>query len=351
METIRASVIDVFCGVGGLAYGFKLEGFPLACGIDIDEVCRYAFETNNKAPFIRRDVSKVTGEELNGMFHAGTTRVLIGCAPCQPFSLYNQKNDDPRWKLLDKFGCLIAEARPEVVSMENVPRLVNFQKGSVFSSFVSTLEDAGYTVWHKVVFCPDYGVPQNRSRLVLLASRLGPMEIEPPTHALEDYRTVKDAIGHLPPIVAGGIDPIDPLHRSSNLSPRNMERMRAARPGGTWRDWNPNLVTECHRRETGRTFPSVYGRMRWGEPSPTITTQFHGFGNGRFGHPEQDRAISLREGAILQSFPDDYEFVAPGENIHFARLGRLIGNAVPVLLARTIARTIRRHIREWSVDG
>lgn len=346
VASVRASVIDVFCGVGGLAHGFKLEGFPLACGIDVDEKCKYAFEANNNTTFRQLDVAKLTGEELNKEFHASVPRVLVGCAPCQPFSLYNQKNSDPQWKLLKQFARLIDEARPDVVSMENVPRLKNFKKGSVLSSFIRTLKKAKYHVWCEPVFCPDYGVPQNRTRLVLLASRLGPIKMDPPTHGENDYVTVADAIGKLPKLEVGEVDPDDPLHRCSGLSKTNIERIKSAKPGGTWRDWNPALVTECHRRETGRGYASVYGRMVWKEPSPTITTQYYGFGNGRFGHPDQDRAISLREGAILQTFPRDYEFTAPGEDIYFTRVGRMIGNAVPVLLARAIARTIKRHLVE-----
>jgi DNA (cytosine-5)-methyltransferase 1 len=133
---------------------------------------------------------------------------------------------------------------------------------------------------------------------------------------------------------------------SSIASSTNKRRIRSARPGGTWQDWDTDLVAHCHKARTGKGYVSVYGRMGWDEPAPTITTQFHGFGNSRFGHPEQDRAISLREGAILQSFPETYEFVGPGDPIHFSNVGRMIGNAVPVLLARAIARSIRAHLDE-----
>lgn len=136
----------------------------------------------------------------------------------------------------------------------------------------------------------------------------------------------------------------DPLHQTATLSPTNLLRIRASKPGGTWRDWDPELVATCHRKRSGKTYPSVYGRMSWDEPAPTVTTQFFGFGNGRFGHPEQDRAISLREGAILQSFPKNYRFVKPGEPIHFSILGRLIGNAVPVKLGEAIGRSLVAHV-------
>ena len=345
---LRASVIDVFCGVGGLAYGFREEGFSLACGIDIDEACRFAFESNNSAPFIAKDVSKISATTLNSYFHPEMTRVLVGCAPCQPFSLYNQKNNDPQWKLLSEFGELIARTKPEIVSMENVPRLIKFKGGQLFDRFVDTLENEGYKVSFSSVFCPDYGVPQSRTRLVLLASLLGPISLDSPTHKKSEYVTVRQVIEGKSKLEAGSIDREDRMHHSSRLSPRNMERIRAAKPGGTWRDWDDDLVTECHKRETGRGYTSVYGRMTWDNPSPTITTQFFGFGNGRFGHPEQNRAISLREGAILQTFPDDYKFVPPDTDVSFKRVGRMIGNAVPVLLSRAIARSIKRHLQECS---
>lgn len=134
------------------------------------------------------------------------------------------------------------------------------------------------------------------------------------------------------------------LHAASKLSDLNLERIRASRPGGTWRDWPEHLVADCHRRETGRTYPGVYGRMEWDEPAPTLTTQFYGFGNGRFGHPEQDRAISLREGAILQGFPKSYSFLPDGAPVHFKTLGRMIGNAVPVTLGEVIGRSIAAHL-------
>jgi DNA (cytosine-5)-methyltransferase 1 len=205
------------------------------------------------------------------------------------------------------------------------------------------LEDAGYHVVWDVLYCPDFGLAQTRSRLVLLASKLGPINLPKPTHKGR-HRTVRNEIGHLPPLSHGGVHARDTLHRASRLSDINARRIAAAKPGGSWKDWAAPLVAKCHTVETGRGYSSVYGRMEWDEPSPTITTQFYGFGNGRFGHPEQDRALSLREGALLQGFPRDYEFVAPGEVIHFTKVGKLIGNAVPVKLAAAIAKAVSSHL-------
>jgi len=343
------SVIDLFCGVGALSHGFMLEGFPVARGYDIDETCRFAFEANNNARFVQEDVANIDPRKLARGFVVGMPAVLVGCAPCQPFSQYSQGREDPKWKLLENFASLASVVSPDVLSMENVPQLVGFKGGSVFNAFVAKLKNAGYEVNWKVVYCPDFGVPQARSRLVLIASRLGKPGLPKPSHDKNNHLTVLDGIGDMPALKAGGVDPHDPLHRASALSDINLQRIRASVPGGTWRDWDDALVTGCHKRKTGRNYGSVYGRMHWHHPSPTITTQFYGFGNGRFGHPEQDRAISLREGALLQSFPKNYVFVKKSESITFNHLGRLIGNAVPVGLARAIARTIKDHLQEHGL--
>jgi DNA (cytosine-5)-methyltransferase 1 len=347
LKPIRASVVDLFCGAGGLSYGFKKQSFRLAAGIDIDEACRFPYEVNNGASFLRKDVGSLKVSEVKSLFTKGDARILVGCAPCQPFSSYNQKNDDPNWKLLSAFGRLIDGVRPDIVSMENVPQLVKFREGQTFEKFVSVLKSAGYRVSYGVLYGPDFGMAQTRSRLVLVASRWGEIELPRPTHRKE-YRTVRDAIGHLPALNHGEANDVDSLHCASRLSPLNARRIAAAKPGGTWRDWHADLVANCHRVEKGKGYSSVYGRMSWSSPSPTITTQFFGFGNGRFGHPEQDRALSLREGALLQGFPADYEFVKPGGRVEFKKIGRLIGNAVPVNLASAIAKTVRSHILDYQ---
>jgi len=290
-----------------MACGWKK--FNVVAGVDLDEQCRFPFEHNNQAKFICKDIDELGAEELSGLFVADQPKILVGCAPCQPFSTYNQKNADPKWRLVEKFGELISDIRPDVVSMENVPRLLDFKGGTVFEDFCSTLREAGYNVHHEVVFLPNYGLPQRRSRLVLLASLHGQLKLEEPTHRAGQYQTVHAAIGELPPLAAGKANDNDPLHTASRLSETNLKRIRASLPGGSWSDWEAELVADCHKAKTGKGYVSVYGRMKFDEPSPTITTQFFGFGNGRFGHPEQDRGLSLREGAILQSFPPDYQFL------------------------------------------
>lgn len=339
----NVACIDLFCGAGGLTHGLISEGIPVVAGIDVDPVCRHAYETNNGARFIEQDVSQTSPEELHALYGEAEIRVLGGCAPCQPFSTYAQRYDTvgtPRWALLNHFARLVEGVRPELVTMENVPTVA---KHRVYADFVASLTRLGYRVWHDVVDCSAHGLPQQRRRMVLLASLLGNIEPIEPTHH-EKPMTVRQAIEALPSLAAGEASAIDALHTAARLSELNLERIRASKPGGTWRDWPSNLVAECHRRQSGKTYPGVYGRMEWDAPAPTLTTQFFGFGNGRFGHPEQDRAISLREGAVLQGFPESYSFLPEGATIHFKTLGRMIGNAVPVTLGRVIGRSIRRHV-------
>ncbi len=339
----RVACVDLFCGAGGLTHGLLSEGIPVVAGVDVDEACRYPFETNNGARFITKDVSELTTQNLVELFGPSEIRILAGCAPCQPFSTYAQRYDNkasPRRDLLYQFARLIESTLPHVVTMENVPMVTNYQ---VFDDFVDTLLRLGYhDPWFASVDCVDYGLPQQRNRLVLLASRLQPIELLSPTH--DQPVTVREKIGSLPALAAGESSLMDRLHTAATLSDLNLKRIRASSPGGSWRDWPKRLIAECHLRDSGRTYPGVYGRMEWDQPAPTLTTQFFGFGNGRFGHPEQDRAISLREGAILQGFPKKYAFVPKGEPIYFRILGRMIGNAVPVTLGKIIGRSITKHL-------
>jgi DNA (cytosine-5)-methyltransferase 1 len=348
---IRIAAVDLFCGAGGLTHGLAKAGINVRVGVDVDPACEYPYTANNRAKFLLQSVGDISADELAGYYPAGSVRLLAGCAPCQTFSTYNQRasSDDDRWWLLRHFSRLVGDMLPELVTMENVPGLLDH---AVFDEFVASLKDRGYEVSKQVVNCQDYGVPQHRNRLVLLASRLGPIDLLTPQQFKRGPMNVRDAIGNarLPTLTAGTSHPDDRLHQCSALSPLNMRRIQASTPGGTWRDWPPELVAECHRRESGKTYPGVYGRMTWDDPAPTVTTQFFGFGNGRFGHPAQDRAISLREGAILQSFPPDYEFVAPDAPVHMKTVGRLIGNAVPVTLGELIGKSIKVHVKDHRAE-
>lgn len=338
------TALDLFCGAGGLTRGLLDAGIPVHAGYDIDASCRFAYERNNSgATFVLKSVAEITSTEICEAFGKDADfRILAGCAPCQPFSKYTQgqdTNQDSKWGLLQHFGRLAATTLPDVVSMENVPELYRHK---VFDTFLNQLRSAGYKVTFSEVYCPDYSIPQKRRRLVLLASLHGTIALIEPT-LKSQCRTVRETIAHLPPLNAGGVSQ-DRYHRSSKLSEINTRRIRASRPGGCWRDWPDDLVAQCHRSEMGKNYPSVYGRMEWDEPSPTITTQFFGYGNGRFGHPEQDRAISLREGALLQTFPHDYEFVPPDQPVVYSQVGKLIGNAVPVRLGQVVGESILKHL-------
>jgi len=347
----RITAVDLFCGVGGLTYGLERSGIDVRLGIDIDPACEHPVQRNTRSRFFRADVALLDSSIVEREFRKDDVSLLAGCAPCQPFSTYSRgvkrhgrktklSRSIEDWKLVKSFGRLVREIQPDLVTMENVPPLLG---QPVFQLLLGDLHN--YSVDYSIIECQTIGLPQTRKRLVLVASRLGPIKI--PAFNLE-RSTVRKAIGELPKIVAGGIDPHDRLHCASNLSEINFKRIRASTPGGTWRDWPKKLRAACHERATGATYPSVYGRMEWDEPAPTITTQCFGYGNGRFGHPEQDRAISLREAAMLQGFPKNYSFIPHNEPVSFAKLGRLIGNAVPVALAKEIGKLLVEHVRDQT---
>lgn len=341
MTDVEVAAVDLFCGVGGLTHGLERSGVRVVAGVDVDPACAYPYSMNNGALFVERDIESLESGELRSWFGDAHNSLIAGCAPCQPFSSYSRPRrsaqSEQDWRLIAAFGQLVAAVRPDYVTMENVPHLV---KHRVFRQFLDALSEY-HTAWD-VVHCIGFGVPQTRSRLVFVASLHGPIELPVPADT-EATPTVRSSIGELPSISAGGVDPTDPIHRAPRLSDLNLRRIRASKPGGTWHDWPEHLRAACHRRQSGETFANVYGRMEWDTPSPTITTQCFGFGNGRFGHPEQNRAISLREASMLQTFPRSYAFVPPGEQVRFNRLGRLIGNAVPVNLGEAVGRTILEH--------
>lgn len=337
--------IDLFCGAGGMTHGLSKAGIRVAAGIDIDKTCQYAYEKNNQSVFIEKDIKKIRSSKLKKLYKKNSVKILVGCAPCQPFSTHTQKNkerhQDEKWGLLYSFRKLIKKINPEIVSMENVPQIV---RQEVFSDFLNTLKNLDYSVSWKSIYCPDYGIPQSRRRLVLLASKLGPIEIIPPTHQKKAYRTVREVIGRLEPIKDGEISSKDSLHRCPKLSDINKKRIMQSKPGGTWKDWDKELRSPCHTKKSGKTYSAVYARMEWDKVGPTITTQSCYFGTGRFGHPDQDRAISLRESAMLQTFPKSYKFINPKEDFSYKRIGIHIGNAVPVRLGEVVGKSIVEHL-------
>ncbi len=359
-SSLSISAVDLFCGVGGLTHGLQQAGINVVAGLDIDETCKYPFEENhpveenNKAEFISKDICKFTGAELSELYPEDSIKLLVGCAPCQPFSAQTRKNknrsSDERWGLLDEFGRLIKEVKPQLIAFENVPLI---RKENIFMKFCNKLRSLGYHFdSESIVYCPEYGIPQKRRRLVLLASIWGEVELIPKTHSnspedgLLPFRTVKNAIGNLPKIDDGQEDEQDPLHRSRKLSDINKRRIKQSKPGGTWEDWDEELRLPCHQKPSGKGYTTVYGRMEWNDLAPTITTQFLNLGSGRFGHPKQHRALSLREAALLQTFPKSYRFIEPDSPIVTGRIAAYIGNAVPVDLAKIIGESIQKHVRE-----
>lgn len=352
------AVVDLFCGVGGLTHGFVKENFNVSAGIDSDKSCNYAYEVNNNAKFIHKDITELTPLELNQLFKRGQKKILVGCAPCQPFSIYNSKNNqlqfedtdddtkDKKWQLLYSFAHLIEESEPEIISMENVPLLTKFNNGKVFNDFIKKLKAKGYFISWQVVNAQDYGVPQRRKRLILLGSKYGEINLIEKTIIDKKYKTVRDAIEYLPAVEDGVSHERDALHRARKLTDLNKRRIQATNEGGFWRDWSDDLKLNCHKTENGKLFGSVYGRMKWDDVSPTMTTYCTGINNGRFGHPEQDRGITLREAALLQSFPHSYDFIDPSKKFSPGNIAKQIGNAVPVELGQAIAKSIKIHIEE-----
>ena len=359
--TPKIEVVDLFCGVGGLTYGLRKSGIRVVAGIDNDATCKYAYERNNRkskfiladkhaykknkrSKFILADLTQYRSDKVAKLYSQDSVKVLVGCAPCQPFSLHTTKNrdkrNDDRWNLLRYFGELVKEIQPDIVSMENVRGIV---RTDVFSDFVETLDKNEYKYHYEIVYAPDYGAAQRRYRLILLASKLGNIGIPTPTHSKGNYLRVRDVIEGLPPLKVGEISESDPLHRTRKLADINLKRLTQSKPNGTWRDWPKELLPNCYRKKSGQTYSSVYGRMDWNSLAPTITTQFLNYGSGRFGHPDQDRALSLREGALLQTFPKEYDF---GEIKCMATISRHIGNAVPPVLGEAIGNAIKEHIRD-----
>ncbi len=345
---MNALALDIFCGIGGLSYGLKQAGLNILAGLDCDDSCSIAFERNCGAKFISADIAQYDFKDVHSYFQRDLVKILVGCPPCQPFSSHTFKSknkmNDGRWNLIRYFVDAIDILEPEVISMENVRGII---KTDVFSDFVEHVRSRGYQIDFEVVYCPDFGIPQNRSRLVLVGSRLGDIRVPAKTHCKEQYVNVRDAIKELPDLKAGETSDEDILHRCRNLNSVNLTRIRHSKPNGTWREWRKDLLPPCYRKTSGKTYPSVYGRMSWNEVAPTITTQFYNYGSGRFGHPEQDRALSIREGALLQTFPRFFDF---GDHITLSTTGRHIGNAVPPRLGYVIGKEIMKHVRNYYAD-
>lgn len=348
----KSVVIDLFCGIGGLSYGFVNEGFEVIAGYDNDPTCEFAYKENNLSKFCLRDITELKGSELLELY-GENPRILVGCAPCQPFSSYSFKvkdKDEKKLNMLYTFSRLVEEVKPIIVSMENVPQLARGENNKIFNDFCNKMKSLGYYLHYEVVYCPEYGIPQTRKRLVLLASLLGEINLIPKTHDKSNFVTVRDAIGKLKPIKAGEFDLHDKLHRARSLNSINIKRIQHTKEGGGWKDWPEELLPNCYKKKSGKTYGSVYGRMKWDTPAPTMTTHCTGLGNGRFGHPEQDRAISLREAALIQTFPKEYMFFDSKSGMNPSVIARQIGNAVPPRLGEVIAKSIKNHLKKFNYE-
>ena len=338
----EVKVYDFFCGVGGVTRGLSDAGLTVVAGIDIDEKCKRTFEHNNPdVEFIHRDIGEMTLADL-GMSEClpeNNDVLFVACAPCQSFSCHRKwgKVRDRKGVLLHHFGRLVRAALPDYILVENVPGIAKVRGYSTLRRFRRTLGDLDYRQIEAIVDAKRFGVPQNRRRLVLIASRRGPISLPEPSHGegLQPFHTVRQAIGHFPRISAGQRHDLVTNHVASHVSEMNLRRLCATpADGGDRRSWPLDLWLSCHKGDhAGHT--DVYGRMYWDRPSPAITGKCVSISNGRYGHPEQDRAISIREAAALQTFPDRYEFFGEKTNI-----ASQIGNAVPVRLAEKLGKHV-----------
>lgn len=332
-------VVDFFSGCGGTSCGFQAAGLEILAGLDIDAEAAATFKVNfPSASFLEGDVRAMDASVLEQVIGARSHPLLFaGCAPCQPFSRQNKTTSraDPRRTLLKEFGRFVEAWTPEYVFVENVPGMQRIQRSGPLYSFQRLLRKLGYHSECAVVPALWYGVPQTRERLVLVASRVSPVAIPNATHGPDmpegSYTTVGDWIKNLPPISAGETHSSDPDHAAAMLTDINLRRIRATPEGGGRGDWPQSLWLECHKTYSGHS--DVYGRLSWKKQASGLTTRCISYSNGRFGHPTQDRAISVREAACLQTFPREYRFTGS-----LTSKARQIGNAVPPKMAEAFGR-------------
>ena len=345
-------VIDFFCGCGGASEGLRQAGFDVALGLDLDPHAANTYRMNfPEAAFVEKDITQVELEEVAALVNRQTIDeaplLLTACAPCQPFSKQNKYkcDSDERRSLLGETHRFIEGLRPEYIMVENVPGIqkVDDSTDGPYKQFLRLLDRLGYSYVSFIAHAEKYGVPQKRKRLVIIASLLGSVSVPPETHGegLIPYSTVRDYIGGFPTLDAGAICANDAIHRTAKMSELNKTRIRATPEGGDRRNWPSDLVNECHK--TLSSYTDTYGRMRWDDLAPTLTTKCHSYSNGRFGHPDvtQHRAISIREAAMLQTFPRNYVFFGPMQS-----MARQVGNAVPCLLANAFGHYIQEHYQQ-----
>ena len=342
------TAVDVFAGGGGLTVGLKRAGFEVVAAIEIEEHAYATYRANHpEVHALKRDVRAISGRDLLAGLGRGRIDLLAGCPPCQGFTSLTSKyrRDDARDALVSEVARLARELRPRAIMMENVPGLKSRKGRHLYEGLWHDLEALGYQLADGILEVADYGVPQRRKRLVLLGGWGFRMELPRPSHSergedgLAAWRTVRDAIGHMGrPMMfnkAKEEDAVGELnwHVVRELSEKNMLRIRSVRAGETWESIPETLRPACHRGGY-RGFSNVYGRMRWDRPSPTITGGCTTFSKGRFGHPVHDRTISVREAALLQTFPADYRFDTP----YMEHACNVVGNALPCDFAEVVSR-------------
>jgi len=325
-----------------MSYGMQQAGIDIIAGVDFDPFCKDTYEENIKgAKYILADVGKMKEEELAKEIDIKKNDddlIMIGCSPCQYWTIIRTTKDKSQKSknLLHEFHRFITYYNPGYVVVENVPGIMGKSEESGLDSFVEDLENQGYTVEKKVVNLNEYGVPETRKRFSLVADRVTNTKIFPKPD--NSCPVVSDFIGvnnGFPKISAGNKDDSDLRHTTAGLSEINIKRLKMTpKNGGTRHAWaDTDMQINAYKNPKGNvSFSDTYGRMSWDKPAPTITTKFYSISNGRFAHPEENRAISLREGATLQTFPKSYIF--HGGSV--AGIARMIGNAVPPLYARQL---------------
>jgi len=362
MTMRRMVAIDLFSGCGGLTCGLRRAGFHVATAVEIDPHAAKTYRHNNrKTKLLQADIRKVEAHELLAGVPSGEVDLLVGCAPCQGFSSLTRKyrRDDPRNGLLSEMARIIEEVRPSAVMMENVSGLAEARGKVIFKGFVDRLENEGYHLNWRVVQMADYGIPQSRRRLVLIGGRGFEISFPDPTHArtpkpgsdLKPWVPLRSALAGLgaPVTLTEALRKQGPQqynwHVARDLLARTKAKLKAAMPGKAWLDLPENLRPKCHQGDY-RGFPNVYGRMSWDNVAVTMTRGCTTPSMGRFGHPDRRRyAISAREAARIQTFPDAYKFITD----HMETVCDMLGNAVPPAFAYVIGRRIKETLE--VIDG
>lgn len=334
-------VYDFFSGCGGTSCGLKSAGMEIAFALDNDPIAIKTFQKNFKeSKAIVQDIREMKAELLAPYItNSKRAKLFCGCAPCQPFSKHNKNHSDdsdPRRNLLFEFSRFVSYWEPEYVLVENVPGIQKIKSKGPFDAFLSLLSSKGYFYDYAVLPACNFGVPQKRERLVLIASKIAPIKLPKPSHGPttnKSYSTVEEWIIGLPSLKAGETCLSDPDHQAASLSKINLERIKGTPEGGNRTAWPKHLWLNCHKDHIGHT--DVYGRLHRKKLASGLTTRCISLSNGRFGHPTENRAISIREAACLQTFPRSYSFSG-----NMAQRARQIGNAVPPLMAKKIAEQI-----------